>query len=421
MDRRPEACAKTASAQRHVVVIHRWRAEYVDYAAVLDHTVNRVTYITTEVGRTRVPDLATGVEVVANTDDLVAVRRAVSALAERHGPPRRIIALKEDDLLTAATLRAEWGCEGTKPDQALRFLDKLVMAEIVAARGLLVPALTAVDSADDVRAFAAEHGWPVIVKPRIGSSSDGVALLRGPSDADEIDFTERPMLAQVYNPHPIYHVDGVYLNGRLAAFRASRYVNSCLDFRTGDYLGSVEEDNPAIVSAIGAAAERFVGAFDTDPLVFHLELFVAPAAATGEPECTFLEVGARVGGSEIPFLWREVHGYDLMAAALKLQLGEPLDSPVLKNDDIAGWLLVPSPARRPCRITEVTPLSGRVPGLYAEALLGQGEVLPLADAYYEHVGGRFRFRGTTSRTVEEAIQVAAADFRISAEPVGDIA
>lgn len=86
VDRRSEACAKTASAQCHVVVIHRWRAEYVDYAAVLDHTVNRVTYITTEVGRTRVPDLAAGVEIVANTDDLVAVRRAVSALAERHGP-----------------------------------------------------------------------------------------------------------------------------------------------------------------------------------------------------------------------------------------------------------------------------------------------------------------------------------------------
>ncbi|GJF31089.1 hypothetical protein KNE206_37890 [Kitasatospora sp. NE20-6] len=411
----------SASVQDHVVVIHRWRAEYVDYAAVLDHTVHRVSYVTTEVGRARVPDLAAGVEIVANTDDLAAVRRAVSALAERHGPPRRIVALKEDDLLTAAALRAEWDCEGTRPDEALRFLDKLVMADVVGARGLAVPPLAAVDSADEVRAFAGKHGWPVIVKPRIGSSSDGVARLEGPSDADGIDFTGRPMLAQVYNPHPIYHVDGVYLDGRLAAFRASRYVNTCLAFRTGDYLGSVEEDSPAIVSAVGAAAERFVAAFDTDPLVFHLELFVAPAVGTGEPECTFLEVGARVGGSEIPFLWREVHGYDLMAAALRLQLGEPLDSPVLTNGEVAGWLLVPSPARRPCRITEVTPLSGQVPGLYAEALLGRGEVLPLADAYYEHVGGRFRFRGTTSRTVEEAIQVAAADFRISAEPVGDVA
>jgi biotin carboxylase len=411
----------SASVQRHVVVIHRWRAEYIDYTTVLDHTVNRVSYITTEVGLTRVPDLAAGVEIVAATDDLVTVRRAVSALAERHGPPERIVALKEDDLLTAATLRAEWGCEGTRPDQALRFLDKLVMAEVLTDRGLSVPPTAPVENTDDVCIFAEKHGWPVIVKPRIGSSSDGVVRLHGPSDADRIDFAGRPMLAQVHNPHPIYHVDGVYLDGRLAAFRASRYVNDCLAFRTGDYLGSVEEDRPAIVSAVGAAAERFLGAFDTDPLVFHLEMFVGPDVGADGPACTFLEVGARVGGSEIPFLWREVHGYDLMAAALRLQLGESLEAPVLTDDEVAGWLLVPSPARRPCRITEVTPLAGRVPGLYAEALLDRGEVLPLADAYYEHVGGRFRFRGTTSRTVEEAIQVAAADFRISAEPVGDAA
>jgi hypothetical protein len=407
-------------AKYHVVIIHRWRAEYVNYASVLDHTAKSVSYVTTEVGRVRVPDLAAGVEIVASTDDLATVRKAVSALAERNGPPRRIVALNEDDLLTASNLRTEWGCEGTQPHQALRFLDKLVMADIVAASGLAVPQLTAVGSADEVCAFAAEHGWPVIVKPRIGSSSDGVARLHGPADACEIDFTGRPMLAQVYNPHPIYHVDGVYLDGHLAAFRASRYVNNCLGFRHGDYLGSVEEDHPVIVSAVGAAAERFIRAFDTDPLVFHLELFVAPPTGTSEPECTFLEIGARVGGSEIPFLWREVHGYDLMAAALRLQLGESLDSPLLTNDKVAGWLLVPSPARRPCRITEVTSLSGQVPGLYAEALLGCGEVLPSADAYYEHVGGRFRFRGATSRTVEEAIRVAAARFRVSAEPVGDI-
>ncbi|MFJ5233203.1 acetyl-CoA carboxylase biotin carboxylase subunit family protein [Kitasatospora sp. NPDC088391] len=411
----------SASAERHVVVIHRWRAEYVDYAAVLDHAADRVSYVTTEVGRDRVPESAAAVEIVARTDDLAAVRKAVSALAERFGAPRRIVALKEDDLLTAAVLRDEWGCAGTRPDRALRFLDKLLMAEVVAGRGLPVPPLAAVDSAGAVRAFAAEHGWPVIVKPRIGSSSDGVACLRGPADADGIDYTARPMLAQVYNPHPIHHVDGLYLDGRLAAFRASRYVNSCLDFRTGEYLGSVEEDDPATVAAIGAATERFVAAFDTDPLVFHLELFVAPGHGAEPPGCTFLEVGARVGGSEIPFLWREVHGYDLMAAALKLQLGEPPDPPGPTDGEVAGWLLVPSPAERPCRITEVTPMLGRVPGLYAEALLSSGEVLPLADAYYEHVGGRFRFRGSTSRTVEEAIRTTAADFRVGAEPVGDIA
>jgi hypothetical protein len=84
---------------------------------------------------------------------------------------------------------------------------------------------------------------------------------------------------------------------------------------------------------------------------------------------------------------------------------------------VGGFLLVPAPATRPCRITEVTSMLHRQPGPYAEGLLTPGEVLPAADAYYEHVGGRFRFRGTTSAEVEEAIIGTAEDFRVSAEAV----
>jgi hypothetical protein len=44
-------------------------------------------------------------------------------------------------------------------------------------------------------------------------------------------------------------------------------------------------------------------------------------------------------------------------------------------------------------------------------------VLPAADAYYEHVGGRFRFRGSSSADVEAAILATAAAFRVSGEPL----
>ena len=406
-----------APERPHVIVIHRWRADYVDYAAVLDHSSNNVSYITTEVGRARVPATAADVAVVTATDHAAEVRGAIAGLVRAHGRPRRILALKEDDLLLAAQLREEWGCPGVTSEQALRFLDKAVMASVVAGAGQAVPEFAAVAGPGDVREFAAEHGWPIIVKPRIGSSSDGVVRLHRPEDVDALDFTERPMLAQVFVPHPIYHVDGLFLDGRLQAFRASRYVNSCLAFRHGDFLGSVEEDDPVTVAAIEAAANGFLGAFGVDPLVFHLEMFVEPDPDGGAPKCTFLEVGARVGGSEIPILWREVHGYDLMAAAVRLQLGETPERPTVPGGDIAGWLLVPAPAQRPCRIAEITPMSGRVPGLYAESLLEPGEVLPLADAYYEHVGGRFRFRGATTQAIEKAIQNVAADFRVTAEPL----
>ena len=60
---------------------------------------------------------------------------------------------------------------------------------------------------------------------------------------------------------------------------------------------------------------------------------------------------------------------------------------------------------------------GRVPGPYAESILRPGQVLPAADAYYEHVGGRFRFSGATSAEVEHAIVTTAAHYRVAAQPV----
>jgi hypothetical protein len=224
---------------------------------------------------------------------------------------------------------------------------------------------------------------------------------------------------QAYCADPIYHVDGVFDGGDVVTYRASRYVNTCLGFRSGSVLGSVEEDDPVLHRAIGEATARFLAALSDAPTVFHLEIFVGLEGPGAQPVCTFLEVGARTGGAEIPFVWREVHGYDLMEAATRIQLGWDIPSVRAAGPagGIGGWLLVPAPAARPCRITEATPMVGRVPGPYAESVLRPGQVLPAADAYYEHVGGRFRFRGTTSAEVENAIVTTAAHYRVGAQPV----
>ncbi len=407
---------RPAHPPRHIVIIHRWRAAYADYESYLDHTVDTVTYVTTSVGADRVPGAAAGIAIVSSTDNLPEVRAAVRDLAGEHGSPDAIVALKEDDLLIAAKLRAEWDCAGDRPADLLVFRDKYVMASAVAGQGLPVPAFAEAPGAEAVFDFAEEHGWPLIVKPRLGSSSAGVLRLEGPADVADVPFDgPESLLVQVCDPNPIYHVDGVFVGGRVVAFRASRYVNTCLGFRNGVFLGSVEEDDPVRNAAIGSWTDRFLSAFGVDALVFHLELFLEQEAGR-EPTCTFLEVGARVGGAEIPFLWRDVHGYDLMAAAMRIQLGEPVEPPELGEvAEVAGWLLAPAPAQRPCRISNVTPMVGREPGPYAEELPQIGDVVPLADAYYEHVGGRFRFRGLTSGDVEKAILLTAADFQVSGD------
>jgi hypothetical protein len=94
-------------------------------------------------------------------------------------------------------------------------------------------------------------------------------------------------MIQSYNANPIYHVDGIYTGDGLGQWRASRYINTCLGFREGGFLGSVEEDDPQINDAIGSAAAKFLAALTDQATPFHLEVFV-DAAALGGPSCAFL-------------------------------------------------------------------------------------------------------------------------------------
>ena len=406
------------SDRDHIVIIHRWLAPYALYEQYIDHTRHTITYVTTEVGAGAVSPLAAEVTLVDATDDLPSVADRIKQLAEVHGRPTRIIALKEDDLLVAAQLRQNWGCPGLTPEDLLKFRDKFIMASLVAEDGVQVPAFALAPDVAAVQAFGAEHGWPVIIKPRIGSSSAGVSRLDGPDDALALDFeSDGPLMVQAFDGRQIYHVDGYFDGTTVGPFRASRYLNTTpLGFRYGDVLGSVEEDDPMLITAIGAFSARAMAALTDGPSMLHLEIFVD--RATGD--CAFLEVGARVGGGEIPFVWREIHGWDLMEAGFRLSLGltpQPWPAGIDEPGEVGGFILVPAPASRPCRIVEVTSMLGRVPGPYAEATLSVGDVIPAADAYYEHVGGRFRFRGATGVEVELAIEATARDYRVSAEPI----
>jgi 5-(carboxyamino)imidazole ribonucleotide synthase len=79
------------------------------------------------------------------------------------------------------------------PDALVHAQDKLVMRERLSAMGVPVPAFRPVDGVADVEAFAAEHGWPVVLKAaRGGYDGRGVWRLDNVAAAEEVLGRDTP-------------------------------------------------------------------------------------------------------------------------------------------------------------------------------------------------------------------------------------
>ncbi|HEY1618705.1 MAG TPA: hypothetical protein VGG25_13875 [Streptosporangiaceae bacterium] len=401
----------------HIVVIHRWQDRYAHYTNYFDHSSRPVTYITTAVGRVSVPDAAAGVVVLPRTSDLDLTRKAVAELGGRFGQPQAIIALKEGDLPVASRLREELDIAGRRPADLHHFLDKFAMAQAVTGLGLEMPEFEMAPDPQAVRRFAARVGWPVVIKPLRGSASQGVLKVSAPDCLRAVEFSpQRPLMVERFLPYPIVHVDGLSGPGGIRPWRASEYICPPLGFNTGAPMGSFEIDDPSTLAVIEEYITRLIPGLSPDPYVFHLEMFLV-RDSVGPPRCVFMEIGCRVGGADVPWLWREVHGMDLMHAECAMQAGRIPELPDLRADEpVAGYVVLPLPVKAPCRVLHSTSMVGPG-GPYAETVPAVGTVIPAADAVYEHVGGRFRFSGATSPEVEAAVRRTADRFEIRCEPL----
>jgi len=419
------------SERQHVVILHRWCDSYAVYENYIDHAAHDVTYVATRVSGASVPAGAAAVVTVDDITDLDEVRTILREPVASFGPPAAVVALQEGDLRVAAHVREDYGCPGRRWSDLRHFLDKHEMLDAAIETGVAVPPCREVRRAAEIADFAETHGWPLVVKPLEGRASAGVRQLDGPADLatlpDELDET---ILVQQHVAQHVYHADGYFDGESLGPWRLARYVNmpgsplhGPLAFNDGAPVGEVEITDARVTGAVEEFLMTLVPGMSPDPWVFHCELFVDEQASP--PRCTFLEVGCRPGGGEIPFVWREVYGIDLMAIEFDLQRGlDPKPQRDIASPPVGGSLLVPLTGPRPARITEVTSMLGRPGGPYAEWVPDVGTVIPAVVGTYEYVGGRFRFSGPSTAEVAEQIVATGQQYVVRserAEPVASLA
>jgi Carbamoyl-phosphate synthase L chain, ATP binding domain len=269
-----------------------------------------------------------------------SVEQAALELAERIKPDA-VVSRMEGDVLRAARLRELLGIGGQDFASALAFRDKVLMKNLAREAGLDVPEFTPVRVAFDLFGFARDHGYPIVVKPAYGSGSLGTRVLRGPDDLTALLGEGLPEYPEVerFVEGSMYVVDGLVAGGEVVAAFVSCYLNHCLSFRSGIFLGAVQlAFSDPLVLRLARYARRVLACLPTpECTTFHIEVFHTP-----DDELVLCEVASRTGGALTTAAVRAATGFDLDHEWFRAQVGKPpLAGPVhgATPGHTAGWVL----------------------------------------------------------------------------------
>ncbi|MEV7597047.1 ATP-grasp domain-containing protein [Kitasatospora sp. NPDC089797] len=402
-----------------LLVVNRFDDEFGEYHRFLPEGSFRLAYLATADALDPLDREGAVATVVVPDLRLETLLPAARAIAEEHGPLAGVVGLSEFDLEVTAELREALEVPGWGTDYVRRFRDKTVMKEWVAAAGVRAPRFLRLTADTTAEQLLEAIPLPLILKPKDGAASRGVRLVRTAAELTaalaEIagESATDGYQAEEYVEGPIFHVDGIRVQGEYHCVTVSQYLNTCLDFVHGTPLGSALLDPGPLRDELAGFAIDCLDALELWTGPFHLEVITD---ATGLP--VFLEVGLRPGGAGVPFLHRDLFGIDLYCEAFRTTVGlKPLSAEHVLPGEAAsgGWLVFPEPPAQPARVVSRASLVAAVPEVYGEALPAVGHVFD-GNGGYDHAGGRFLLRGADQRAVNAAMVEAIAHYRVDVEP-----
>jgi biotin carboxylase len=283
-------------------------------------------------------------------------------------------------------VRSRLGIQGMKYDEALGFANKFIMKKRIAQAGIPAAKFKLLPDGSMASRAGEILGWPLVVKPLVGSGSQSTFWLRSARDADEFlghAGTEGsaarpvPMLAeQAMDVIAEFHCDGIVQGGKVLFCVISQYFNPLIH-RVGDFLGSfILDSGHPLHAEIEIIHHRSIEALGLVDGVTHLEVLRTP------DRLLFGEIACRPGGSGIPANITHKHGVDLWEAFLSLELGrQPTD---IANQSVGpgsyqpggmiqAWLGLPARNGRITAMTSATDFLA-IPGVQnVEMLYATGE------------------------------------------------
>lgn len=261
-------------------------------------------------------------------EQLVAAARA---LAERLGPPARMIGALEQLQVPLAQARAALGIDGLSPQAAHNFRDKAQMKDVLTAAGVPCARHMLAETADEAAGFAEEVGFPLVAKPPAGAggkrtfrinSGDELATMLQRYPPNRLD----PTLLEEFVTGEEHSFDSVMISGRPLWYSISRYQPSPLQVLENPWIQwcvflprDVSGPEYAAIRDAGFSALKALG---LQTGLSHMEWFRLRGG-----RIAISEVGARPPGAQITSLLSWAHDVDFYRAWPRLMIFDEFDPP----------------------------------------------------------------------------------------------
>ncbi|MFJ2821757.1 ATP-grasp domain-containing protein [Streptomyces toxytricini] len=253
----------------------------------------------------------------ATDSEWLALARAVHALH----PVTRIGSFYDDCRPQAALVARDLGLDTHSPEVVEVVRDKHAMRQRLADTGVERTASAVVDGVDALKAFAAEHGYPCVVKPVDGAASKGVSVIHAPEEAEQAFLRAggagagSRVAAEEFLSGDQYSVEAFSEKGEHIVLAVTRKFSDPVSLvELGHVMPAPLE--PEQRTAIEHHVTAVLNALDVEFGPTHTEVILTPAGPR------VIETHLRTGGDDLWDMVTGATGVDMIECQLRQVLGE---------------------------------------------------------------------------------------------------
>jgi predicted ATP-grasp superfamily ATP-dependent carboligase len=321
-----------------IVIINQFSPQRVDYLKAMEDQNPEVILLTRNKHEEKFKSFFPKTIGFENFEDNDYVYSYINDLHTKN-PIDRIVATHEFDLVKAGQIRDFLSIPGQNSESAIAFRDKYVMKELL-KNVIKTPIFKKVNNVVDLLNFKQINGYPFVLKPVDGAGSVGVKVIKDNLDFESIlkKGIKENSMAETFIEGEMYHVDGLFSDGKLLLSCPSIYINGCLAFQEEKYVGSIMLDKEnSLFERLNDTVLKVLSNLPTPDhaIAFHAEFFHTP-----ENEIIICEIASRVGGGMIPESIEKCLGIDILSESIRAQCGMKIN-PIPSKERLGGWVIIP--------------------------------------------------------------------------------